>query len=67
MAKIKMKTNRSAAKRFTFNAGGKIKRNRGGGSHLNAKKSAKRKRRLNEKVYLEGSGAIRIKSYVLNV
>lgn len=64
MAKVKMKTNRSAAKRFTYNAGGKIKRNRGGGSHLNVKKSAKRKRRLNEKVYLEGSSAVRIKSYV---
>lgn len=64
MAKVKMKTNRSSAKRFTYNAGGKIKRNRGGGSHLNVKKSAKRKRRLNEKVYLEGSSAVRIKSYV---
>ena len=64
MAKIKMKTNRSAAKRFKHAANGKVKRNKGGGSHINVKKSAKRKRRLSQKVYLEGKSATRIKKYV---
>ena len=62
--KIKMKTNRSAAKRFKVTANGKVKRNKGGGSHLNVKKSPKRKRRLNETVFLEGNEAKKIKKYV---
>lgn len=64
MPKIKMKTNRSAAKRFQHTTGGKVKRNKGGGSHLNVKKDSKRKRRLKDKVYLEGKSATRIKRYV---
>ncbi len=64
MSKVKMKTNRSAAKRFEHSASGKVKRNRGGGSHLNLKKDSKRKRRLNERVYLEGKSAARIKKYL---
>jgi len=46
MAKVKMKTNRSARKRFKVTAKGKIKRWRSGGSHYNTKKSPDRKRRL---------------------
>ena len=42
MAKIKMKSNRSAAKRFKITANGKVKRYKGGGSHLNVKKNSKR-------------------------
>ena len=42
----KMKTRRSAAKRFTKTGTGKIKFNRCGNSHLSSKKSPKRKRRL---------------------
>ena len=64
MPKIKMKSNRSAAKRFKLTGSGKIKRAHGGGSHLNAKKSRKRKRRLNETEFLSGSVARRIKTYV---
>ena len=64
MPKIKMKTNRSAAKRFQHTPSGKIKRNKGGGSHLNVKKDSTRKRRLEKKVYLEGKSATRIKRYV---
>lgn len=64
MPKIKMKSNRSAAKRFKHTGSGKIKRAQGGGSHLNAKKARKRKRRLNESVFLSGSEARRIKTYV---
>ena len=64
MPKVKVKSNRSAAKRFKLTASGKVKRNKGGGSHLNEKKSRKRKRRLNEPVFLEGNAAKRIKTYV---
>jgi large subunit ribosomal protein L35 len=62
--KIKMKTNRSAAKRFGVTGTGKVKRNNGGKSHLNVKKSSKRKRRLRKKVYIEGAAANRIKTYL---
>lgn len=46
MAKAKIKTNKGAAKRFRITKKGKIKRNRGGKSHLLTKKSARRKRGL---------------------
>ncbi|HKK26721.1 MAG TPA: 50S ribosomal protein L35 [Gemmatimonadota bacterium] len=42
----KMKTNRSAAKRFKKTGSGKFRRNRAGKSHILTKKSQKRKRRL---------------------
>lgn len=42
----KIKTNRSAAKRFKKTASGKIKRNKAYHSHILTKKSAKRKRNL---------------------
>lgn len=46
MAKVKMKTNRSAKKRFKITATGKIKRYKAGGAHYNTHKSKDRKRRL---------------------
>ncbi len=52
MAKMKMKTNRSAAKRFKITAKGKILRRQSGGSHYNTKKSSSRKRRLRKTVVL---------------
>ncbi len=64
MAKLKMKSNRSAAKRFKITASGKVRRFKGGGSHLNVKKNTKRKRRLSGTVYMEGDSAKRIKKYV---
>ncbi len=64
MPKIKMKTNRSAAKRFKVTASGKVKRARGGGSHLNEKKGRKRQRRLNSPEFIDGNAAKRIKTYV---
>ena len=39
MAKVKMKSNRSAKKRFKITAKGKIKRWHAGGSHYNTKKA----------------------------
>lgn len=62
--KAKMKTNRSAAKRFSFTGGGKIKTARGGKSHLNVKKNSKRMRRLGSPLYLEGAAARRVASYI---
>ncbi|NIT13227.1 MAG: 50S ribosomal protein L35 [Candidatus Dadabacteria bacterium] len=64
MAKVKMKSNRSAAKRFKTTGSGKIRRMSGGKSHLNVKKARKRKRRLLNPDIIEGTRALRIKSYV---
>lgn len=51
----KMKTNRSAAKRFKVTASGKIMHKRCGKRHLLRKKSAKTKRALSkEKVLFQG-------------
>ena len=46
MAKMKLKTNRSAAKRFKVTGTGKITRRKGWKSHLLNGKNATRKRRL---------------------
>lgn len=64
MPKNKIKTNRSAAKRFGVTGTGKIKRAKAGKSHLNVDKRSKRKRRLRDAAYLEGAAAKRIKTYV---
>ncbi|MCD6489990.1 MAG: 50S ribosomal protein L35 [Thermodesulfobacterium sp.] len=48
MAKQKIKTNRSAAKRFKVTATGKILHKKSGKSHLLRKKSRKRKRHLKQ-------------------
>ena len=53
MAKVKMKTNRSARKRFKVTAKGKVKRWRSGGAHYNTKKSPHRKRRLRTPTYVK--------------
>jgi large subunit ribosomal protein L35 len=42
----KMKTNRSAKKRFGFTKSGRVKRNRPGHHHILTKKTRKRKRNL---------------------
>ncbi len=42
----KIKTNRSAAKRFKVTGSGKVRRGKGWHSHLLSKKDPKRKRRL---------------------
>lgn len=44
----KLKTNRSAAKRFTATGTGKIRRRRQALRHILTKKNAKRKRRLGQ-------------------
>jgi large subunit ribosomal protein L35 len=57
----KMKTNRSAAKRFKLTSGGKVKRMRAFKSHILTKKSAKRKRRLRKSDICAPGDATRIK------
>jgi large subunit ribosomal protein L35 len=42
----KMKTNRAAAKRFKITGTGRVRRGKGGGSHMFIGKSRKRRRRL---------------------
>lgn len=64
MPKQKVKTNRSAAKRFKVTGSGKIKRYHGSRSHLNIKKNRKRMRRLGEPDFIDGAAAIRIRSYI---
>ncbi|HKQ32852.1 MAG TPA: 50S ribosomal protein L35 [Thermodesulfobacteriota bacterium] len=64
MPKQKVKTNRSAAKRFKVTGSGKITRWSGGKSHSNAKKGRKRMRRLGASKIEEGGEARRIKSYI---
>ncbi len=46
----KMKTNRSAAKRFKVTGTGKLKRNKAFKSHILTKKTTKNKRRLRKAV-----------------
>ncbi|MFY9399587.1 MAG: 50S ribosomal protein L35 [Desulfomonilia bacterium] len=58
---MKIKTNRSAAKRFTLTGGGKIKRNKAYASHLLASKSPKRKRNLRKGTLVDSAniGSVR--------
>jgi large subunit ribosomal protein L35 len=57
----KMKTNRSAAKRFKITGSGKVKRMRAFKSHILTKKTQKRKRRLRKSDLCAPGDARRIK------
>ncbi|WP_419162129.1 50S ribosomal protein L35 [Candidatus Palauibacter sp.] len=57
----KMKTNRSAAKRFRKTGGGKFRRQRAYHSHILTKKSPKRKRRLRKKTLVAKADEKRVK------
>ncbi len=57
----KMKTNRAAAKRFKKTATGKLKRRRAYKSHILAKKTRKRKRRLRQGTLVAGADMKRVK------
>lgn len=48
----KLKTNRSAAKRFRFTKTGKIKKRNAGRQHILGKKTSKRKRQLRKTGYV---------------
>ena len=51
----KIKTRRSAAKRFSATGSGKIKRRRKNLRHILTKKNAKRKRRLGQGTLVDGN------------
>lgn len=56
----KIKTNKSAAKRFAFTRKGKIKRRQSFARHLATSKTAKRKRQLRHVALVDKSDAGRI-------
>jgi large subunit ribosomal protein L35 len=57
----KMKTRRAAAKRFGKTATGKFKRHRAYKSHILAKKTRKRKRRLRKSTLVAAADTRRVK------
>ncbi len=64
MAKIKMKTNRGAAKRLKVSGSGKIMRYRAFASHLMSKKSRKRKRSLRKPDTVSAADRRMIRTYL---
>ncbi len=60
----KMKTRRSAAKRFKRTATGKIKRRKAYASHILTKKSPKRKRQLRKGTILVAAEVKRVKRMI---
>ncbi len=64
MAKVKMKTNRSAAKRFKITGSGKIMHFRAGKSHLLRKKNRKRKRHLKKIVEISSANISAVKRLI---
>ncbi|MBW2598634.1 MAG: 50S ribosomal protein L35 [Deltaproteobacteria bacterium] len=60
----KIKTRRGAAKRFSFTAKGKIKRNKAYSSHILTKKTTKRKRNLRKSGLLDKSDMNGIKKLI---
>ncbi len=61
MGKVKIKTNKGAAKRFKVTASGKIKRRKAYASHILTKKTSKRKRNLRKATIVAENDAKRIK------
>lgn len=61
----KVKTRRSAAKRFEITGRGKIKRNKACSSHILTKKTRKRKRNLRRSTVVESCDEKRIKKMIL--
>ncbi|HPD22413.1 MAG: 50S ribosomal protein L35 [Desulfomonilia bacterium] len=64
---MKIKTNRSAAKRFSLTGKGKVKRNKAYASHLLSSKSPKRKRNLRKATVVDSanmSGVRRMLPYL---
>ncbi len=60
----KIKTNRSAAKRFKKTGTGKLKRNRAYHSHILTKKSSKRKRNLRQSTLVNDKDRKRVNQMV---
>jgi large subunit ribosomal protein L35 len=67
MAKrTKAKTNRSAAKRFSFTASGRIKRKKAGMRHFMRRRSVRAKRNLRNRGYVDKANANFIKGLLPN-
>jgi large subunit ribosomal protein L35 len=64
--KYKMKTNRAAAKRFHFTAGGKLKRKKAGLRHFMRRKSTTAKRNLRNRAYISKADAPEIRLLLPN-
>ncbi|MDD5766629.1 MAG: 50S ribosomal protein L35 [Candidatus Marinimicrobia bacterium] len=62
----KMKTRRSAAKRFSLTGTGKVKRNKAYHSHILTSKSSKRKRILGQATIAAPSDVQRIKKMIIS-
>lgn len=60
----KMKTRRSAAKRFKLTGSGKIKRNKANFAHILTKKTSKRKRRLGQSDVVAPTDEKRVKKMI---
>ena len=58
----KLKTHRGAKKRFSFTAGGKIRRRKANASHILTKKSRKRKRNLKQSTIVVKEEFSRVKN-----
>jgi large subunit ribosomal protein L35 len=58
---MKLKTNRSAAKRFTKTGSGKVKRNKAYASHLLSSKTRKRKRNLRKSTLVDSANMSGVK------
>lgn len=62
MAKqYKMKTNKSAAKRFSFTASGKVKKKKAGLRHFMRRKKTKTKRNLRNRAYVDKTDVSKVK------
>jgi large subunit ribosomal protein L35 len=61
----KMKSNRSAMKRFKITGGGRIRRYKACGSHLLTKKTRKRKRNLRKPALVHPTEEKRIRKLIL--
>jgi large subunit ribosomal protein L35 len=59
--KLKIKSNRGAAKRFTVLKSGKVKRKKAYHSHILTSKSTKRKRDLRQGAYIDVSNVKQIR------
>lgn len=62
--KVKVKTHRAAAKRFSLTKSGKVKRGHAYRSHILTKKSTKRKRGLRKLAYADKTNAAVIKKLI---
>lgn len=61
MAKLKLKTNRAAAKRFKVTGTGKLKRSKAYKRHILTKKSTKTKRNLRKATLVDASNEKQMK------